>query len=432
MEMVNGRVYRVGRAPFDSARLGDENGGCGMLWGEATMRKWWTAAAMAAMWLGQTTTGMAQAPMEASGAGYMPEPMPVNGPAASNPLVAPQNYSDIYGPMNPAMAGMGHEGEGANSYNCYFTVGTLALRRQRLGHQRLAVLDAANGGLDTGNGPAINAPDAINFNDINPDFGWGVRATLGWQYGNDAWEISGFWIPDQDTTNDIANPGFLSALFFHPPIGFEGNNGLWLQADRITTSLRTQLGNAEINWRHFSHDCPGLQGLLGFRYFDLQERLGIFTDDDGLLIQNAQLQPDPIRQALYFTRVHSHILAGQIGFEYDFPIFRWLTFEFSGKGAWGYNYYDINKVLVRGDGFPGFSLGHHASTFSHMYEIGVTADFGITERLHFRAGYQALWVLHVPEASSQVSFDLANQFSQTKDDGSILYHGPIFEVRLQF
>jgi hypothetical protein len=192
------------------------------------------------------------------------------------------------------------------------------------------------------------------------------------------------------------------------------------------------LGNAEINGRHWSDDCPGLQCLLGFRYFDLEERLGIFTDDDGILIQNNQLQPDPVRQALYFTRTHSHILAPQLGFEYDMPFLSWLSFDFLAKGAWGVNFYDIQKVLKRGDGFVGFNQSHSASTFSHMYEIGAFADFSIFERLHLRAGYEAFWVLHVPEASSQVEFDLANQFPRTKDDGSIFYHGPVIEVQLFF
>src|SRR5262245_43614185 len=134
-----------------------------MLWGEGTMRKWWTAAAMAAMWLGQTAVSSAQGPGEVSGASAMPEPLPISGgPAAQNPMVAPPGY----GPGMPGMPGMpglapGGPVEESGHSSMYFSSGALSLRRQRLGNtvspfsglatgQPLAVIDSGNRAIDTG------------------------------------------------------------------------------------------------------------------------------------------------------------------------------------------------------------------------------------------------------------------------------------------
>src|SRR4051794_37509962 len=78
---------------------------CGMLWGEGTMRKWWTAAAIAALWLGQSAISSAQGYGDVSGAGAMPEPLPISGgPGPQNPMVPPPGYGP--GPGMPGMGGM--------------------------------------------------------------------------------------------------------------------------------------------------------------------------------------------------------------------------------------------------------------------------------------------------------------------------------------
>jgi hypothetical protein len=403
-----------------------------MLWGEGTMRKWWTTAALAAMWLGQTAVSTAQAPGQMAGAGYMPEPVPISGPGAANPLIAPPGYAEGQGPMPGP--GMAHEGEQGERSGMYFSVGASALRRQRLGHLPLVVIDTASNGLDTGVPPALGATTLplLNLNLINPNYIWGPSATVGFQSGSNALELSGFWLPDQDHTTDIQLRGLLDLPFFNPPLGFEGDNGLWLQADRVSTSFRSAIGNAEINGRHWSESCPGLQGIYGVRYLDLQERFAIFTGDDDLTFRDINGFPDPVRQATYFTRAHSHIIAPQLGFEYDIPFFSWFTIALTGKGAWGINFYEVQRSLKRGDGFIGFDQTRSASTFSHMYEIGAFGDIGVFDRIHFRAGYSAFWVLHVPEATSQIDFNLRNVMPTHKDDGSIFYHGPTFQVELFF
>lgn len=415
-----------------------------MLWGEGTMRKWWTAAAMTALWLGQTAASSAQGPGEASGAGYMPEPLPISGgPAApTNPMMAPPGYAEM-----PGMPGMGPGApvEDSGHSGMYFSSGSLGLRRQRLGRSGgqfpLVVIDTASGGLDTGNPPVLTPPvgnalpttlPLFDTNMISPNYIWGPVATLGFQMGNNALEFTGYWLPDQESKTANSNPGLLDLPFFNPPLGFEGNNGLWRQADQVVTSFRSQIGNAEINLRHWSQSCPGFQWIYGIRYFDLEERLAIFTDDDGLTFRDTNAFPDPTKQATYSTRAHSHIIMPQVGFEYDLPVLRWFTMGGSAKGAAGINFYDVNRTLKRGDGFLGFDETRNGSTFSALFEFGAFGDIAVYEWLHFRAGYTAMFLVHVPTAGNELDFNLANTTPTLNSSGSIFYHGPSFQVSLSF
>ena len=130
----------------------------------------------------------------------------------------------------------------------YFHIGTQALRRQGPGHQITAFQDAANTdmGLDLGDvTQQQNIVPVQNLNNISPKLNFGVRGTIGYlMEDNAAVELSGFYIPRNTSSVDTSNPGQLNAFFVNPPLGFEGDNGLWLQADRIHTELATSIAGA--------------------------------------------------------------------------------------------------------------------------------------------------------------------------------------------
>jgi hypothetical protein len=324
----------------------------------------------------------------------------------------------------------------------YFHVGAQSLQRQNMGHRVIALTDVPgpntqNGrpgpGLDTGLVPSFISPVAVDTNNVSQNFQWGVRATVGYLDGNNAIELTGFYLPQNASTQDVINPGRLSAYFFNPPINFEGNNGLWLQADHIQTRLQTQLGNAELNYRCWNSAVTCIEPILGVRYFDLSERLGIFTDDDGILVRDIFGNPDPVRQATYLISSHSHIVAPQLGFEFNYPVLSCLTLGCTGKGAWGANFVNVGKRLTRGDGTVGFNGSTSDTIFSQMYEINAFLDLSLFERVRVRGGYTAMWVVDVPDAARQVTFDLANQFTgKTNNNGSIFYHGPMVELQILF
>src|SRR5262249_19022530 len=116
------------------------------------------------------------------------------------------------------------------------------------------------------------------------------------------------------------NPGRLDLPFINPPVGFEGNNGLWLQADQVEDQLRITFANAEANYRCWNTGVNGPDLLLGVRDVNYAEALGIHTDDEGARTRDIDGKPDPLRIAVYRPNVRNNIVAPQIGFEWAGPV----------------------------------------------------------------------------------------------------------------
>jgi hypothetical protein len=400
------------------------------------MAKWWIGLALLSVWLGSPVLARAQYLPTACPTPPMPEPMPLS---AIPPPPQPGNQP----PLSDQSLTLG--GERVNAFGAdecfdngnvvnfgegcawFVSIGSCALMRQDLGHSRIAVRDPQN--IDTGNPPPLNAPLVVDSQDLNPVYNWGVRAGIGYRWDcHNAIELSGFYIPDQASSKETDLPGRLDLPFFNMPLGFEGDNGLWLQADRVKLISQTSLANAELNYRYAPVQGYGLELLAGVRYFDLHDRLSIFTDDDGLTV----VPPDPFRMATYAVRTHNHIALAQLGIDWEHPLRRWLAFGWFVKGAWGYNWLDVDVTLQRGDGFMGPSGHRTHDQFSHLYETGFFLDWYLSDRIRLRTGYNAMWVLNVAEAIDEVDFDLSHRAGRAKDDGNIFYHGPVVEFHLLF
>jgi len=320
----------------------------------------------------------------------------------------------------------------------YGSIGYMALQRQRLGHGAAAVLDTASGGIDTGNPPPPGAPEAADFQDIQMRWNNGVRATMGYHWDGQAFELSGFYLSQNSSAKSYANPGMLDTFFnvggnfTAAPLGFEGDNGLWLQADVIKLRLQTALGNAEANYRCWLGANADLSLLVGVRYLDLYERFSFYTGDDDLTVLDINGHPDPTKEATYFVTAHNQILAPQLGFEWNRAINCWLAFSMSAKGAWGANFLTVDVNLKRGDGFMGPHSGRSQTLFSHLYETGFVLDFRLMEHARLRAGYNLMWVVDVAEALGQLDYDLSHTAGRTKNNESIFYHGPLVELSFLF
>jgi len=322
----------------------------------------------------------------------------------------------------------------------YGSFGYMGLERQRLGHGAAAVLDTASGGMHTGNLPPAGAPEAANFYDIQPRLNNGVRATLGYHWDGQAFELSGFYLSQNSAAKGYANAGSLDSFFnvggdfTQAPLGFTGDNGgpLWLQADVIRLRLQTALGSAEANYRCWPGAEADFSWLIGVRYLDLYERFSFFTGNGDLTTLGANGLPDPTLQATYSVTAHNQFLAPQLGLEWNRAINCWLAFTMSAKGAWGANFLTVDVNLKRGDGFTGFHNGRSQTLFSHMYETGFFLDFKLMERARLRAGYNLLWVVDVAEALGQFDYDLTHTSGRTKNNETIFYHGPLVELHFLF
>jgi hypothetical protein len=402
------------------------------------MAKWWMSVAL--ITLGLVNAAPAQGPYLPSQGkpAVMPEPMPCYEAPPIGPVRAPSP-----GPSSPVSL----EGDTPNAWSedqpcdepaVYFSVGFMALMRQKLGNGVVGVTDTASGGIDTGIPAPAGSPPFGHFHDINPRFNYGERMTIGYHCGTQAIELSGFYLSQNSSSKLYANPGQLDTFFNVNgdvnsfPNGFGGDNLMWLQADQIRTLLQTALGSAEANYRWWLGQDSNFSWSLGVRYLDLYERFSLFTGDDDLVQRDIHGNPNPILQATYTTTAHNRILAPQLGLEWNQAICCWLAFSFQAKGAWGVNFLDVDVLLKRGDGFVGIN-GHRSDTiFSQLYETGFFLDFYLMENARLRAGYDLLWAADVAEALGQLDFNLANTTGQTNNHGSIFYHGPIVELHLLF
>jgi hypothetical protein len=403
--------------------------------GDAIMAKWWMGLALVAVVAVQQEAALAQVPMAT------PEPVPC-APSMLDP-------NTVYGPLPAKLAPPGPcadlslPGNSKGAFDCindathcefYASVGAIALQRGRLGHGEVSTLDPGRG-LDTGIRPTLFKDirnTTLDYSAYVPAMQWGVTASVGVAIDDWAFEGSGFFIGEVNKSKTIINKGKLDLPFFNPPLGFEGDNGLWLQADRVGLSDRIQLASGEFNVRYASKAMAGIEPLIGVRYFDLNERLGIFTDDDGISFPDVNGLPDPLREATYTVTSHSHIVAPQAGLELEVPFYPRLALDLVAKGAWGVNFYDQTTTLVRGDGRSGLNSHTSHTQFSHLYEIGANLDIYLLERLRLRAGYNLIWIVNVPEAKEQVNFDLSQPSIIQSEHGSVFFHGPRVELQLLF
>jgi hypothetical protein len=369
--------------------------------------------------------------------GAMTDPLPcVTAPPGGAP-----SMSSEHGTANSLPAGLGNAWDappGPEPAALYGSIGYLGLQRQRLGHGAAAVFDTTSGGVDTGNPPAPGAPEAADFHDLRMNWNNGFRATVGYHCDNQAFELSGFYLSQNTSAKTYADPGRLDSFFnvggnfTSAPLGFEGTNGLWLQADVMRLRLQTALGSGEANYRCWIGANSDLSWLIGIRYLDLYERFSFYTGDDDLTVLGPNGQPNPTTQATYSVTAHNQILAPQLGLEWNHAINCWLAFTVTAKGAWGADFLTVDVNLKRGDGFAGPHNGRSQTLFSHLYETGFFLDFRLMDCARLRAGYNLMWVVDVAEALGQLDYDLSHTSGTTKNNQTIFYQGPSMELQFKF
>lgn len=396
--------------------------------------------------MGQPGQMPPNAGMMPSGAGMMPPngmpyggmPPPNGMPQSGMPMhgmppggMPPQGPPPASGPLSYPMPGWYGQGPMATSQPAwYLTLGAVSLQRERMGNGLVAVRDP--GTVDTGIAPPVNATPILRFSDMETDWMGGGKATIGYHWDNHSLELTGFYVPKNTSTHTIAFPRQIDSYFFNPPVGFEGNNFLWLQADLMSISLRTSLGSAELNYRTWWGPTPHFSWLIGVRYVDLWERLRIFTDDDGLTVRDSFGRPDATRQALYTVRTHNRIVAPQLGFEWNIPLNPWVAASMNAKGAWGANFVESDTRLRRGDGFTGLRTQRSETIFSHLYDAGFYLDWKLHQCAKLRTGWNILWLSHIAEAVEQVDFNLERSKGRRRPDGDVFYHGPTIELHMVF
>lgn len=407
------------------------------------MRRWVGAAVMAGC-LGLVQAARAQfPPVGPGGPARPPEPIPVGAAQAPVPDSEPNL---VPGPLTPQLAPEGPpdslslpaDGTGAfpskatePDSGTYFHIGALMWRRENSSSGVIAVQDPQN--LDTGTPPPAGAPVLQRFDNIDPGYNAGITATLGalWN-GNECLEATVFYTFQGRNTSSLADPGRIDSFFVNPPLGFEGDNGMFLQDDRLSTTLTSQLWGAEVNYRYADPALSEAELLLGVRYLDLFEKLGSTFDDDGIQFPMTNGLPDPTRIATYDVQTENRFVGPQLGFEWGHRVGKFFTLGVTAKAALGADFAQLNRSLTRGDGYVGFDGNRGAVQFSEVYEGGAFLDFHVLERARIRLAYNALWFSNMANVVDQYDFNLQNTNQFDKRNGSVLFHGPLLEFQFLF
>ncbi len=411
----------------------------GVLLGEANMRMRWTwGVALVAGLVGQGGTALAQYVPSPVGATRIPEPLPCNPgpqpnliPGPISPLAAPPGPGDQFSLTNQHSSAFQCETFPAEQA-AYFHIGSQALiRGDRLGKGALAVLDPQN--LDTGDAPPPGSQVLQRYKDISQNMNVGVRATVGYLFNDsDSIELTGFYIDANYNSIETNIAGQVDAFFHNAPLGFEGDNGLFLQADRLHTTFTQRIASGELNYRHCNKALTDVEVLFGVRYLDQRESLNIFTGDDDLTAIGVNGQNDPTLAATYLVETHNRIIAPQFGIEYAKGFTHFVTFGLNAKAALGVNLVEVTTKLNRNDGFVGFQNHRDEYSFGQVYDVGATIDFHLLERAKLRFGYTAMWLVGVATATDNLDFNLANPAGRKSNYGSMFYHGPMVELQFLF
>ncbi len=275
-------------------------------------------------------------------------------------------------------------------------------------------------GIKSGLLAPLTAPPILKQNDLTPSMDVGYRGTLGLLWQGQALEYTSFFAFENDNTVTRSRRAGLNPLFFNAPPGFEGDNGLFLDADRVSVTFGSSLWNNELNYRWWNPGIKGADLIVGVRYAEQRENYSITTDEDGLSFPLFNHKPDPTLVTSYIVKTQNHFIGPQLGFEYTLPLGCWLTLGTTYKGAWGANIAQTENALIRGDGLVGFDSHNSNTGFAQMYDIGGYLEFNILERFRIKTGINAMWLTGLAVAVDQVDYNLgANPNVTSPRDGNL-------------
>jgi len=301
----------------------------------------------------------------------------------------------------------------------YFHIGPMALQRQLPSKGAIAYFDPQ--GLQTATSP--NSVTVLAFDNLTQPQRLGLRGSLGYYWQGEAFEMTGFGIFEgiKALTYNAPLANGVNVPFLNIPANFPFSNSTGFIGDSVRTSFRTNLADAEINYRYSSQAVVETELIMGIRYMNMRETVGIATAAGGI----------PANGALYQLNTEDNFVGGQLGFEMSKQLGQYFTLGLTCKTALGNTFVNLNTQVTRGDGLFGLDNTRGVNNFTQVYDVGAYVDFNLLEKLHLRAGYTGLWIVNTTLALDQFYFDLNNTNAKIKES-SVFYHGPTVEFQFLF
>ncbi len=312
----------------------------------------------------------------------------------------------------------------------FFHIGALGLQAQKVPSRYLSY--TGPGPTDSGAQPTLGAQPNVNYDYLSPQMNWGVTGTLGYLVDNQAFELTGYWLPENTSEYTMVAPGSLNVPFTGMPLGFEGNNTLGAQADILSLQQSIAIGNLEANYRQTGWALREFELILGVRYMGYQEGTNMYVSDDGAtFISQSTGQSDPALAVNYQTQTFNNLVGPQVGFEYGTAIWRGLSFTSEWKTAFMANFVERNMALNRGDGYNAFSIGNTTTNYAQVFSMNFNLEWNVLERMKIRGGYNLLWLCGVARSADLIDFNVANPVVNTQLR-SAFFQGPSIEFHFLF
>ncbi len=299
--------------------------------------------------------------------------------------------------------------EGATEPNFFLFLGMMALRRNEFHRGDVATLEPAFG---------FN-PSQFDYQSASMNFNFGFRGAVDVFLGDSVLELSGFYLfnTSSSASGTGAGPQSVFLPFTNAPADF--NAAAYQSADSVKIAYSLSMGNVELNYR-----VPlgsGLDVLLGLRFLDLSEKLSLQGDASSL----------GLGQTTYAFNVTDRIFGPQVGFDFEKLLMPRVGLNFNAKAAVGPNFAYLNHSFTQNN-LQGPGSDNNVTMASSVFEVGAFVNFWFSSRLRLHAGYEVLWVVHVPDAQAQVNFNTALPNGSPNYNGSFLFQGPVFELQLAF
>ena len=284
-------------------------------------------------------------------------------------------------------------------------------------------------GFDSGNAADATQAELFNLKDVGIPWNNGFQLAFGVQHDDVIYEFAGWYVPNRGASRYLDGASGLSSFFVRPPLGFEGNVGMWQQADTMRFDFRQNSASGALNAKLVGPcDCEEFKYslLVGLRYVDLWERFNYTVDDDALTFGSL---PQTIATLQYQTS--NRLIGPQVGFDVNYAVNSWFGIEAMGRLGLMANLMTMRETLTRGDGFQGFDSSIQRCEFSQLYETGVHL-YVYAGNMRLKGGYDFKWFVGTAKTDNLINFDLEHQPTTISTTGTLFFHGPSVSFEIFF
>lgn len=276
--------------------------------------------------------------------------------------------------------------------------------------------------------PDLNTPGTevvLGGKSIDNKWQSGGRFAMGYWYDDDhcfGWDLEYFFNLGNSKKYEVRSSGEIGSLPLAVPffdVTTDSENSVAIAypdnfSGLATLRVNNTMQDAEFNGtvRFWSNCHSKIYGLIGFRWWNFDERLRFFTDSPYIHIEDVYKTEDQFH-------AKNNFYGGQLGFDLDFS-YHCFFIDVKGKVALGAmrEELDIRGKLLTND-FDDFgkvqhfeggyfalptNIGRHKRTkFAVIPEVNVNIGYKLSERLYVKVGYTYLYVNNVLRATKQVN-----------------------------